>query len=148
MDTPAAPVWAVLNWQPIKTTPKNLGGITPKMRMWGASTQRVTGDCRRQGQVLWGTDTPDGPLGMAWDWIEFREDVIVMLDPMTVLSNAVLVDEEGETIDPSYRVVHLNTVVHELNWQAPLTGAGRRRSVHQLPLSSRQQLDFLTAISQ
>jgi hypothetical protein len=73
-----------------------------------------------RGQVLWATDTEGEPVGLAWDWAEVRERLLVLADPMAVLSNVALVDEAGEALDPREQLVHLNDMIHALPWQERL----------------------------
>jgi hypothetical protein len=73
---------------------------------------------RRQGQALWVAAHEGARVGLAWDWAEVCDRVVALRDPMTVLSNLDLVDERGELLDESERLVHLNSAIHELDWQA------------------------------
>ncbi|MDQ2736026.1 MAG: hypothetical protein M3Y55_13795, partial [Pseudomonadota bacterium] len=54
----------------------------------------------------------------AWDWREVRPGVVALSDPMTVLSNIVLLGEEGRPVDSFKRILHLNNVIFSLPWQA------------------------------
>jgi hypothetical protein len=54
---------------------------------------------------------------LAWDWAEVRKDVVALCDPMNVLSNVRLVDDEGAPLGAAERVLHLNSAIHELDWQ-------------------------------
>jgi len=114
------PVWGVVSWQPVMITPERFHRMTGGMRQLGASECKGAGACTRQGQVLWGGATERGLVGLAWDWIEMKDDVIVMLDPMTVLSNAVFVNEHDELLDERHRILYLNNVVHDIDWQGSL----------------------------
>jgi hypothetical protein len=96
-----------------------------RMRPMSASAPaEVLSPGRRQGQVLWGTECKGQPVGLAWDWAEVRADVPALSDPMNVLSNVQLLDEQGECMDEGMRIVHLNTAVHGLGWQRHTCGDG------------------------
>lgn len=56
-------------------------------------------------------------VGIAWDWREVLRDVVVMADPMSILSNVKFVDEEGEEFDDADRLLQLNTAVYNIPWQ-------------------------------
>jgi hypothetical protein len=49
--------------------------------------------------------------------------VPALSDPMAVLSNVRLVDDDGRPLDEGLRLVHLNSAVHELSWQSHLQAA-------------------------
>lgn len=89
---------------------------------------------KRAGQTLWVSRS--GPrVAIAWDWAEVEPLVVVVSDPMAILTNACLkagtrdpVEDDGET------VVAVNSVVHRLPWQrivrrhlSELRGGGRER---------------------
>jgi len=117
------PAWQLITWKPVLTTLPEFRRALVRMRPLGAAagTDRPA-DGPRHGQALWAATHHGDPLGLAWDWAEVREDVVALCDPMNVLSNVSLVDEEGELLDDAARIVHLNSAVHELDWQAHVTG--------------------------
>lgn len=133
------PVWSVMEWDGVKTTPEKLQGAASLMEVLSVSEDDECEAGRRKGQVLWCVETPEGCLGLAWEWVELQRDVVVMLDPMTVLSNALLVDQRGERIDHSWRIVYLNNAVHAIPWQRAVTE--NRRTANRMRrqrLSTRQ----------
>lgn len=114
------PVWGVRSWHPVMITPESFQEMTDRMRPLGASESPGASSHPRQGQVLWGGATERGLVGLAWDWIEMQRDVIVMLDPMTVLSNAVFVNDQGQLLAEHNWILYLNNVVHDIEWQKAL----------------------------
>jgi hypothetical protein len=62
-------------------------------------------------------------VGIAWDWAEVRASVVAVADPMQVLSNMILVDDVGAVMTRSKAVLHLNSVIHFVEWQARLLDA-------------------------
>jgi hypothetical protein len=80
------------------------------------------------GQVVWGGSAQGQPVGLAWDWCEIRSDVILMADPMTVITNLCLTDEEGEPLSEREMILLLNNTIHELEWQGALRTARERRA--------------------
>ena len=80
----------------------------------------------RYGQLLWGFETDDSMLGIAWDWREVMPDVVAIADPMSIVSNACFVDEEGIAVDDAVRMLCLNSAVYQLPWQTTVCAAKRR----------------------
>ena len=80
---------------------------------------------RRQGQALWGGCIKGRHVGIAWDWAEVTSSVVAMSDPMKVLTNLVLTDDDGCILDDGATVLQLNGAIHELPWQDVVLG-GRR----------------------
>lgn len=117
------PAWQLISWKPVLTTLPEFRRVLAHMRPFGdAAAEGVEqGGPRhgpRQGQALWAATLQGQPLGLAWDWAEVRRDVVALCDPMNVLSNVRLVDEEGALLCSAERVLHLNSAIHELEWQA------------------------------
>lgn len=116
------PAWQLISWKPVLTTLPEFRRAMTQMRPLGEAG--VGGPfCGprsgpRQGQALWAVTHQGLPLGLAWDWAEVRDDVVALCDPMNVLSNVRLVDEEGAPLGDAERMVHLNSAIHELDWQA------------------------------
>lgn len=71
----------------------------------------------RAGQTLWVSRS--GPrVAIAWDWSEVEPLVVVVSDPMAILTNACLKDGICDPIeDDAETVVAVNSVVHRLPWQ-------------------------------
>lgn len=120
------PAWQLMSWKPVLTTLPEFRCALARMRPWvdtlgaaaeGAGAVDPAGG-RRQGQALWASTHQGQPLGLAWDWAEVRKDVVALSDPMNVLSNVRLVDEAGAPLGAAEQVLHLNSAIHELEWQA------------------------------
>ena len=119
------PVWSVKSWEPVRTTVRELLRATPRMRPLGLAFEDTNRweRGRRRGQVLWGTRMAGRQVGVAWDWTEVRASVVAVADPMQVLSNMLLVDDVGAVMERSTVVLHLNAVIHHVEWQARLLDA-------------------------
>lgn len=128
------PAWQLISWKPVLTTLPEFRRAVRSMRPWGGAGAADPGAVRphlgpRQGQAVWAADLEGLPLGLAWEWAEVREDVVALCDPMNVLSNVRLVSAEGAPLGESERMVHLNSAIHELDWQSHVThGMQRQRS--------------------
>ena len=117
------PAWQLITWKPVLTTLTEFRRALARMRPLGpAACAERPPQGGRQGQALWAATHQGQPLGLAWDWAEIREDVVALCDPMNVLSNVTLVDTKGEQVDGAERILHLNSAIHELDWQAHVTG--------------------------
>jgi len=122
----AIPAWQVLNWLSVETAVGDWPQRIACLQALGASVHRDERTGRRHGQVLWGVMpglTPGGPgaggacFGLAWDWREVRDQVVVMADPMTVLSNLEFVGERGVRLHAAERLLCLHEAIHQVPWQ-------------------------------
>lgn len=111
-----AAAWTLLSWeQTLWQSP------WPDPPLRHLETSVTPGEVRpgcKQGMTLWACETPRGPAGLGWEWIEVRPRVLALADPMHMISNLRLVDDEGVPIPESKRVLVLNSLVHALPWQA------------------------------
>ena len=73
----------------------------------------------RSGQEVWATQEGE-PIQIAWEWTEIQPDVVALFDPMNILCNVALIDGEGHALARSRRMLHLNNVVHMLDWRPSL----------------------------
>jgi hypothetical protein len=116
------PAWLLISWKPVLTTLPDFRRAVRSMRPWGQEVDDLGGGRTRvgprHGQAVWAADHEGLPLGLAWEWAEVREDVVALSDPMNVLSNVRLVSAEGTPLCDSERMVHLNSAIHALDWQA------------------------------
>lgn len=114
------PAWQITSWIEVGVKVAEWNSSVMELRHLGTSAHVDEGDDGlHYGQSLWGCQTaPDRMVGIAWDWREVRPGVVAMSDPMTVLSNVILIGEEGEPVDPFKRILHLNNAIFSLPWQA------------------------------
>lgn len=118
------PAWQVIAWDQVVTTVDEFDKTIRKLRHLATAVHTDEGSSGlKHGQVLWGAEADGQMIGLAWDWAEVREDVIAMSDPMRVLSNLQLVTHDGKRLHESARLLHLNSVIHELHWQRQLDTA-------------------------
>lgn len=116
------PAWQLITWKPVRATLSEFRRSLVDMRPLcePAAGGELPRQGPRQGQTLWAAGFRGRPLGLAWDWAEVRKGVVALCDPMSVLSNLQLVDDEGHLLDEADRIVHLNSAVHDLDWQAQI----------------------------
>lgn len=117
--------WQLMACETVVKTVNEFELATHELRQVGSSV-RVE-DARtglHSGQEVWATDINGEPIQIAWEWTEIQPDVIALFDPMNILCNVSLIDGQGHALARSRRMLHLNNVVHQLNWR-PMLG-GRR----------------------
>jgi hypothetical protein len=110
------PPWAILSVRPIQLVASRLIAASPKMALQGFSIDR-SDDGKRRGQVLFGCESPDGPIFAAWQWAEWVPGVVCIEDPCAVLSNVAIVDDRGAPCSWTMQVAHINSLVYLLRWQ-------------------------------
>ena len=69
------------------------------------------------GQTVWTAHAAEGEAGMAWDWIEIARGVVAIADPLSVVTNVRLVNDEGEVLTALQAARFLNEMVRALPWQ-------------------------------
>lgn len=103
--------WPALLWQASRA---------PQLRLRHLGTHIITpgdGESPPSGQTLWANANDTSAAGVAWDWVEMQEGVVAMADPMALVTNLQLVDDEGERLDQYQAALRLNAMVHCLPWQ-------------------------------
>jgi hypothetical protein len=124
--------WKILTWSAVPVPLDDWPRTVRKLRHLGMSVHVDDGGARLgSGQVLWGLDTPDGMLGLAWDWRELVKGVVVIADPMSIVCNGRLLDEEGGELSDPERLLCLNTAVYRLAWQG-VVASNRRRMLEEI----------------
>lgn len=103
--------WAPVLWQASSDAPLHLVHLGTSVLTFGDDS----GPC--SGQTLWGDESQDHAAGVAWDWVELREGVVAMSDPMGVVTNLRLIDTQGDVLNQTQMAVHLHQLVHALPWQ-------------------------------
>lgn len=115
-DFPLATAWALRAWPPLLWQ----AGGTANVRFHHLGT-RISAPghapCGAVGQTVWTAHAEEGEAGMAWDWVEIAEGVVAIADPLSVVTNVRLVDEEGEVLTALQSARFLNELVRTLPWQ-------------------------------
>jgi len=121
------PAWKIVTWPTVPTPLDDWQQSVRRLRHLGMSVHVDDADKPlRYGQLLWGFETHDSMLGIAWDWREVMPDVVAIADPLSIVSNACFVDEEGVAVDDAVRMLCLNTAVYQLPWQTAVCAAKRK----------------------
>lgn len=148
MKTPA---WTVAAWPEVFVTVGQLAQAVVHLRPIDTSTHHnAPTSMPRRGQTLWGGCIDGHEVGIAWDWAEVSESVLAVSDPMRVLTNLILMDESGKLLDDDICVLHLNTAIHDLQWQSQVlaercAASGRHERPPHLSVGGRQQARAMRA---
>jgi hypothetical protein len=110
------PAWIVYAWPPILWQASR----APQLHLMHLGTRVLNlGDegspCT--GQTLWGEETEDRSAGVAWDWVRLLPGVVAMSDPLGLITNLKLLDDQGEALTNLEAAVRLHQLVHALPWQ-------------------------------
>jgi hypothetical protein len=107
------------------------GGFRHELSVVNDSSDK-TGNC--EGATVW-TISHKGDVGaLAWDWFKLSDGVLALVNPVAIVSNFDILDEEGASLVFRQYVIAVNIVVNGLNWQEKvISGVGttqgtRRRS--------------------
>jgi hypothetical protein len=121
------PAWIVYAWAPVLWQASS----APRLHLVHLGTRVLTfGDeeSPSSGQTLWADDSEQCAAGVAWDWVELRQGVVAMSDPLGMVTNLRLIDAQGEVMSQTAIAVHLHQLVHALPWQSEVTRALRQPS--------------------
>jgi hypothetical protein len=89
-----------------------------RARHLGTFAQEVAGSAEgKRGCTVWGGELDRQFFAVAWEWAEVRGRTVALADPMYVVSNIMLVEENGLVMDNGQKLVHLNSAVYCLKWQ-------------------------------
>jgi hypothetical protein len=110
--------WQLMACETVVKTVNEFEKVAPDLRQVGSSV--LVHDARsglRSGQEVWAALADGEAIQIAWEWTEVQRDVVALFDPMNILCNVALVDGEGHELARSRRMLHLNNVIHRLDWR-------------------------------
>jgi hypothetical protein len=108
--------WSLRAWPPIYW----FSGQAPSLALHHLGTRVTDVDADQRptaGQTIWGGSGAEGDAGMAWDWVRMPLGMVAMADPMCVVSNLCIVNDEGEVLTAAKAALVLNEIVYSLPWQ-------------------------------
>jgi len=122
MTATMTPAWIVCAWPPIlwqasRAPQLHLMHLGTKVLNFGDEGMPCT------GQTLWGEETDDHSAGVAWDWVRLLPGVVAMSDPLGLVTNLKLLDDQGEALTNLEAAVRLHQLVHALPWQSEVQRA-------------------------
>jgi hypothetical protein len=121
------PAWIVYAWAPVLWQADR----APRLNLVHLGTHVLTfgdDDAPCSGQTLWGDHSEECAAGVAWDWVEVRQGVVAMSDPLGMITNLRFLDAHGEVMSQTQVAVHLQPLVHALPWQSEVERALRQPS--------------------
>ena len=119
------PAWIVCAWPPLLWQASR----APQLLLTHLGTRVLNfGDHHEPctGQTLWGDDREAQSAGVAWDWVQLQQGVVAMADPLGLVTNLKLLDDDGEALTNFQMAVKLHQLVHALPWQSEV-----QRALHQ-----------------
>ena len=103
--------WPPLLWQASQAPRLHLTHLGTSVLSFGDGTEPCS------GQTLWGDASDALSAGVAWDWVELQQGVVAMSDPLGLVTNLKLLDDDGEALSNVQAAVRLHQIVHALPWQ-------------------------------
>jgi hypothetical protein len=120
--TAMTPAWIVCAWPTLLWQASR----APQLHLTHLGTRVLTvgdGDCLCCGQTLWGDSSETQSAGVAWDWVQIQRGVVAMADPLALVTNLKLLDDEGEALNNVETAVQLHQLVYSLPWQSEVRRA-------------------------
>ncbi len=76
-----------------------------------------------RGETVWSATIGAMTLGIAWEWVELREGVVMLRDPNTIITNVLFLDAELALETECGAISSANRLTHALPWQSSVTNA-------------------------
>jgi hypothetical protein len=116
----------VLSWSRVQLPVSACRRSARIVEPMGVTITSGPADRSSRGQVVCGYQSQGSLVGLAWDWMEVRRNVVVMSDPMCIVSNLDLVDDaDGSNVAEGDRLLVLNELAFALDWQREVCNAVR-----------------------
>jgi hypothetical protein len=113
--------WQLMACDTVVKTVNEFEKVTHDLRQVGSSIRvHDTRSGLRSGQEVWAALADGEAIQIAWEWTEIQPEVVALFDPMNILCNVALIDGSGHELARSRRMLHLNNVVHQLDWRGAL----------------------------
>jgi len=118
---------SVSTWLPVRATLLEWQRISKSFRELLLSFEFDAESGVQRGDLLWGAPASGVLVALGWRWREVAADVVALENPMNISSNVVLLDEHGQELSPTTRILHLNNAVYRLGWQSRVVAGARGR---------------------
>jgi hypothetical protein len=116
------PGWHVVSWPKVVAGLGDFKRVAPSFQHLSTTVEDDEDEPGlHRGQAVWGAELGGRRVGIAWEWREVRTNVVAMDDPMVVLANVELRDEQGRCLADGPRLLALHTLIHGLPWQDEIT---------------------------
>jgi hypothetical protein len=110
------PAWVVCAWPPLLWQVSHVTDL-PLAHLGTRVLHTGDGMHPPSGQTLWGQTDDVQAAGVAWDWVEIRDGVVAMSDPLGLVTNVKFLNSDGEALTEREVAVRLQQIVHQLPWQ-------------------------------
>jgi hypothetical protein len=112
--------WPTILWQASRAPQLHLTHLGTRVLSFGDQDNPCT------GQTLWGDENEVRAAGVAWDWVRIQPGVVAMSDPLGLVTNLKLLDDQGEALTNMAAAVRLHQLVYALPWQNEVQRALRQ----------------------
>ncbi|MFT3819823.1 MAG: hypothetical protein QM750_19795 [Rubrivivax sp.] len=128
--------WMVRTWPTVSWVPP-ADDDSYGWSQWKHGITRINGEFggRQSGESIWIQEGPDGLAGAAWEWVEWGDDMVVLRDPMTLVSNIEITETQWALLP---RILSLNVIARAVPWQAEALKALRAHPARERHARSRQ----------
>ena len=110
--------WQVFTWPTVRAKVPELINAARSFRHLGTSLQLDASNPELcSGSTVWGADVNGKRVGIAWEWVAVKPRVVALGDPMMLLANLDLVNDLGDALPDSQRLLRLHQVIFCLPWQ-------------------------------
>src|SRR5947208_2419668 len=86
MPIDTTPAWVVYAWPPLLWQVNQVQSLP--LSHLGTRVLSYGDECQPpSGQTVWGQADDGRNAGVAWDWVEIRDGVVAMSDPLALITN-------------------------------------------------------------
>ena len=117
----------IVGWPRVAMSPTACAQEVARFMPLGLVGHPATEHEHGHGQVVWGIVRDGTRMAIAWDWTEAAPGIVVLADPMVVLTNLQLVDNEGFPLSYEDRILALSAAINGWDWQSAVVAAGASR---------------------
>jgi hypothetical protein len=119
------PCWMIKALQPVTSSMESPSAASRAMKPVGSRGYPRDDDptlwC---GQTTWAWEEHGFLCAVGWDWVEIQRHVLVMADPMSIITNVEFVSEENEELcTERVKLILLNSIIYLLPWQKEALGS-------------------------
>lgn len=104
-------------WKPVTVTVGDWVAAAASFCRVSVVRRRGVPAAEASGHAIWGTFIGPTPMALCWEWSLSHPGVVVLSNPMGVMSNVALVDPQGERFSHAQTLLELNRALYALDWQ-------------------------------
>jgi hypothetical protein len=115
--------WTVASWPDVEWYLPLRAVAWPRFKVGGIGIDDATPSAAATGSTVWVADVRGADVGLSWDWVEVRPNVVAFRDPNGIVSNLRLLRDEDHYEPPLTAALSLMRLASRLPWQARVVGA-------------------------